>query len=480
MISIDILKKLSKREMFDIIENERGNFFKQEPYHHQLVALLYCYYNDMAPLFLEMGLGKSKISIDWLRLLGINNGILIVTVNEPLCYNWAEEIEKNSDYSYNILLGSKDTRIEILQQLSDIYIINYEGLSVIIEYLHNITWNAMLMDESRRIKNLNANRTRYSLILGKKTKYKGVLSGTPIINPSDIYPQFFFLDNGKIFGNTYSAFKKRFLIKDERTNAWILDPMKADDYIDTVIDNSVWFTKDECLDLPDKVYQVIHIKLTSDQMGDYEKLKRNRTDLNIAKLTSDMLDHKFIKYSQITGGFLKINDQYTQYVKNHKMEVLIDIIEEAMDYTKIVVFHRFIFEGRMIETELKKRNIKFSSLRGETKNKKDQYDSFRNDNKVRVIVAHPKSGGIGLNFTVSSVVVIYSMDYNIEDMLQAMERTHRIGQTKKVTYYYLICINTIDEQVKAAYDSGQSLLNRIKTEKLTYDQIVEGEEKWIQ
>lgn len=474
-IKLEAIKGLSREDLMLTI-NKR-DFFKREPYHHQLVSLLYSYQRNYTALFMEMGTGKSKVVIDWLRLKDIKDKILIVTVNEPLCYNWTDELKMNSDYSSKVLLGVKEDRLYMLSTSGDCYIINYAGLDVVFSYLYDMEWNAVILDESRKIKNLDAKRTKYSILLGRKAKHRAILTGTPLINPLDIFAQFLFLDDGKTFGKFFGQFKRTYFIKEDNYFGakWIINPDMIDEYLDRIFESSVWYSKDECLDLPEKVHQVISVRLGREQTEDYEKLSQGFGDLNITNMSVLELENKFIKCSQITSGFIKDrNGDCAEYPDNNKLDTLMDLVETALECTKVVIFHNFVHDAHMIEKELKKKDISFASLRGEIKNKDEQYKGFINNDNVKVMVAHPQSGGMGLNFTVASVCIYYSLSYDVESLLQSQDRLHRIGQKHKVIYYYLICAHTIDVSIKKAFEEKKNFITMVKGKNLDCKEIVRG------
>ena len=146
------------------------------------------------------------------------------------------------------------------------------------------------------------------------------------------------------------------------------------------------------------------------QNKDYEKLMEKDGDLDIATLSKAQLENRFIKYSQITGGFIRDGEgEDLYYPQNPKLDTLMDIVEDSIDYTKITVFHNFVPEGRLIEKALDEKGIKYASMRSEIKDTTAEYYKFREKDDVKVMIAHPASGGIGLNFIVSSICIIYNI-----------------------------------------------------------------------
>ena len=452
--------------------------FHINPFTHQLQSLLWSIPRNDIALFLEMGTGKTKVVIDWIRWNKIKNAILVITVNFPLAHNWIEEFRMNyPSLKGAVLEGSKDERINLLKKNKDFYIINYEGLKVIWDELYKRQWNSLILDESRRCKNIKALRSKLCIELGKNIPYKAILTGTPTVHPLDIFTQYLFLDNGETYGKNFYRCRNKYFVNKGwgMFQKWVLRKETEKEFLELMNNNCIRFTKKETLDLPEKIYQNLNINLSQEQKADYMKLLVGDRLLNIADLTHLELINLFIKYSQITGGFIKVGENdYKFYKENPKLDTLMDIIEDSIDDTKVTIFHRFIAEGRLIENKLKEKGIKYASMRSEVTNTTAEYQKYLQKDNVRVMIAHPQSGGIGLNFVQSSVCVFYSMDYNIEYSLQAQDRLHRIGQKNNVNYIYLLGQYTIDEEIYKAHKEGISLMKRVNDYKLKIDEILTG------
>jgi len=146
-------------------------------------------------------------------------------------------------------------------------------------------------------------------------------------------------------------------------------------------------------------------------------------------------------------------------VLNPKMQELLDCIEESD--AKVIVYHKFVEEGRMIEATLEKAGIEYRSLRGEIPDKEREVKDFKTDKKVRVLVAHPQSGGEGQNLQAASVMVFYSMPWGLIPYEQCKGRIYRHGQTEKCVFIFLVGRNTIDEEVLESLVKKQDLAKSV-------------------
>jgi SNF2 family DNA or RNA helicase len=427
---------------------------------------------------MEVGTGKTKVSIEWIKWNKIKSKILVVTVNVPLAENWINEFKLNyPELNGAVLSGTAEERRFLLSLNMDFYVINYEGLRVIWDELYEKQWDVIILDESRRAKDIKSTRTKLCVELGKKTPYRAILSGLPTISPIDIFGQYLFLDRGETFGKNFYKFRRNFFkeIKKGRFSDWRLIKEKEEELIELIDKKCIRFLKSECLTLPDKLYKKLYVQMSPEQLSDYKSLVEGDGNLSLTKLTHQQIENCFIKYSQITGGFIKTGEnEYKYYKENPKLAILIDLIQDAINDTKVIVFHRFIAEGRLIEEALNKHKIKFASMRSEIKHTEIEAKKFQEDNKIRVLVAHPLSGGIGLNFTQSSITIYYSLDWNLEYKLQADGRTYRIGQTKNVEYIHLLVKNTIDEEIWRSHQENISLIERMGRYKLSIKDVLLG------
>lgn len=469
-------KQLTKEECLELLPWNLS--FNRDPYLHQLQALLWAIPRQDPAFFMEMGTGKTATVLEWIKWNKVKDNILIVTVNHPLADNWVNEIKLIlPDLNGSVLFGTANERRFMLSLNMDFYVINYEGLKVIWNELYEKQWNVIVIDESRRVKDPKSTRTRLCVELGKKTPYRAILSGLPTVSPIDIFGQYLFLDKGETFGKNFYKFRRNYFneIRKGRFSDWRLKKDKEAELYELIDKKCFRVLKSQCLDLPEKIYKKLYTILPPEQLKDYIALAEGDGDLSLAKLTKEQVENCFIKYSQIAGGFVKVGeDKYIYYKENPKLDTLLDLINDAIDETKIIIFHRFIAEGRQIENTLRKHNLKFASMRSEIKDTSAEAKRFQEDANTRILVAHPLSGGIGLNFTQSALTIYYSLDWNFEYYLQSQDRTHRIGQEKNVEYIHLLTKETIDEEIYKAHQENLSLIERIIKYKLSINDVLFG------
>jgi SNF2 family DNA or RNA helicase len=209
--------------------------------------------------------------------------------------------------------------------------------------------------------------------------------------------------------------------------------------------------KEDCLDLPEKIYTKRYISLTPEQIQAYEEMRRfNVTSMEGKTMTSLSTLSALIRLHQISCGHMTFDDGETKEIKSNRMNELLNILEETDG--KVIIWANYRFDIQNIQKTL---SDKFGSetvatYYGDTKDKdrQDIVDRFQDKNsKLKYFVGNPSTGGYGLTLTAANTVVYYSNTYDLEKRMQSEDRAHRIGQNDKVLYIDMIAEGTIDEKI---------------------------------
>jgi len=451
------------------IETKENNAFK-----NQKLGLLYTTNFMPFALLWEMGTGKTRTAIEtfiFYKQRGAIDKCLIVC---PLSVinNWENEIYKWSNCSFTILRGTKEEKLSLLEnEETDFYITNYEALLTFGEILHQwVNESTMIVaDESTKVKNYNAKRTKELIKLGKYTKYKMIMTGTPITQHAyDLFAPFLFLDNGESFGLSY----QKFLWKYFHQNGYKLIP-----YRDSLekISNKMYFKglrflKKDCIDIPEKIYVQRIVELPEYNKKKYEEMKNYAiTEIeNSEKVTAAIILVQLLRLSQITSGFVKDElGQEINFTENPKLDCLEEIFDETNE-EKIIVWTRFHRDVENISGLCKKKQIKTVSLYGDIKpeERNKNIEKFQNEPEIKVLIGTPGTGGLGINLTAANIVIYYSNSYSLQERLQSEDRTHRAGQTNKVTYIDILCKNTIDIGISKILKAKKNLADIITRDNL--------------
>ena len=454
--------------------------FKTQPYAHQKEAFDASADKDNYALLMDMGTGKSKVDID---TTGYNfeKGKIdfsLMVAPKAVVANLANEIETHlpERIARQIVIWKPSltkTKRDELRELSKkdpktlkFLLMNVEAFSSkkgvdVAEYFVKNFDVFMTVDESTTIKNRKAKRTKALCKIGEQCVMRRILTGSPVTrSPMDLYSQMDFL-NPRILGfKSYYAFQGRYAVVQRRTMGahsfnHIVGFRRLDELTEKLQEHSYRVRKEDCLDLPDKVYVKREVELTKEQTSAYTQMKH----LALARLGSGELATtqnvltQIMRLQQICCGHLTDDDGTIHEVKSNRLSSLLDICDEIQG--KAIIWATWSMDIRSITEALRDRFsvLSVSPLHGETPDSERQQivESFQDrQSELRFIVGHPRTGGFGLTLTAATTVIYYSNSYDLELRLQSEDRAHRIGQTNKVTYIDLISPKTIDEKIVSA------------------------------
>lgn len=464
---------------------------KLEPRAHQKKAHDLTKGRDAYALFCEQGTGKTYMVLaDAERLYeqGEITGLLVVSP-KGVHTNWANrEIPKllSVDYlcavykpkvkyflrAYDEMMMS--SRLRILCINIDAAVTK-NGAAVCVDFLKN-NRAMMVVDESQRIKNPAAGRTKAITSLGALAAVRRIATGTAATNsPADVFSQFQFLKRGLLGTNSYRAFVAEYTellppthplvqhIREENPRLRVDPQIAAKDELGNPIyrnldklhalmePHSYRVQKSECLDLPEKIYRTMEFEMSPRHRQVYDALKEDlRIELEEGEITTIKKLALGTKLQQVTSGFMIIHDEPTPiYDKNPRMELFKEIVKDLEG--QFIVWAKFTHEIQQIIVELSSMNILCAGYWGEVndKDREAAVDGFQSG-RIRALVGVAKAGGVGLTLTNAEDVIYYSNDFSLEDRMQSEDRCHRDGTTHHVTYTDIVAPNTIDERIAGA------------------------------
>ena len=447
-------------------------------FRHQAVALDAMHGQEFFALFMEMGTGKTKAMIDEIALSARKEPIdVLIVAPKTLLGTWQRELEKwlpadltrlvarlrtgERGMEELILWNRKEARLRVI-------LANYDRLISMKEALMAINFDMMVCDESSRLKNPNAQRTKAALEIGPTTMRRFVLSGSPVVNSVlNFFAQYEFLSPGSLGYSTYYAFKAHYanLVKvkqwTEERGYRNLDELKT-----RVARHAFVVKKEQCLDLPEKLYQIREVTMGPKQAEVYNQM----VQLFIAELEMESGANgvvearstlaKLLRLAQITQGFIKNtgdggDGQYMDISDGDgKLQELMRILEEDVpEQDKVIVWARFHRDIENVTDALTARGIEFLTLHGGTPQaQRDSLEKDFNEGPFKVLVAEPGTGGMGLTLLGNTTHpckthIYYSNDYSLEKRIQSEDRSHRIGQRHPVLYIDIVATGSIDEHV---------------------------------
>ena len=468
--------------------------FKTRPYAHQLKALEMSWKKEVFAYFMEMGTGKSKVLLDNIAMLygrGKINGALIVAP-KGVYKNWLEseipehlvEHIQNKTVLWQALINKKqqaklDTLFKSEVDLH-ILIMNVEafstkkGLDFAAKFLscHDAL---VAIDESTTIKNPGAQRTKNILRLSKLSKYRRILTGSPVTkSPLDLYTQCFFLDPWLLDHDSYYTFRTRYaLMKTANFNGrsvqLVVGYKNLSELSEKLKPFSYRVLKDDCLDLPSKTFMKRIIQLSPEQKRLYQQMKSMAlAELNGKMLTTFNAVTQIMRLQQITCGHFKADDDSIQEIKNNRITELMNVLEEVEG--KAVIWAHWRHDIATIVREIEKEYPgSVMTYYGDTTTE-DRQKAIRAmqdpESKIRFLVGTPQTGGYGITLTGASTMIYYSNGYDLLLRQQSEARIDRIGQKKPMTYIDILAEDTVDEKIVKALRKKVNIATEVMGEEL--------------
>ena len=468
--------------------------FKTKPYKHQLTALEKSWNKETYAYFMEMGTGKTKVLIDNLAMLydkGKVDGALIIAPKGVIKTWYEQELPThlpNHIENVTVLWQSNITKTqqEKLDGLFEtetslhILIMNVEafstdkGVKFATKFL-NSHRTLMAIDESTTIKTPAAKRTKNIIKLGKDSKYRRIMTGSPVTkNPLDLYSQCEFLDPWLLNFASYYAFRNRYAeMRTMHLRGRSIQVVHAFQNLSELSEKLQSFSyrvlKEDCLDLPPKNFIKRHIVLTPDQKKVYEQMKKEAMATLNGKVTSTMtVLTQLMRLHQITCGHFTADDGSVQLIDSNRIKELMNILEETEG--KAIIWANYQRDVNQIIKHIVKNYgegsvVDYNGLTPQQE-RQDNIRKFQNGDECRFLVGTTQTGGYGITLTKANTVIYYSNGYDLEKRLQSEDRAHRIGQNKNVTYIDIICEKTVDEKIVKALRNKINIASEVLGEDL--------------
>jgi SNF2 family DNA or RNA helicase len=466
--------------------------FKSKPFAHQSKALEMSWDKEVFAYFMEMGTGKSKVLIDNIAMLynaGKINGALIIAP-KGVYKNWFDSEIPNHMPDYiekKIGLWRTDPNAKELKPLFStgaelhILIMNVEAFStkkgVLFAHKFLSCHNALIgIDESTTIKNPNAKRTKSILSLKPLSKFRRILTGSPVTkSPLDLFSQCQFLDSWLLNQSSYYAFRTRYAVCRKinvsgRQVEIVVGYRNLGELSEKVKPFSYRVLKDDCLDLPPKTYTKRIIELSDEQKKVYKTMKEKAIAfLNGKMVSTATVITQLMRLHQITCGHFTSDDGDVQEIKNNRIDQLMEILEEVEGKAVIWAHYRYDIEKIVEAISKKYGENSVVTYYGDTStdDRQTAIQKIQDPNSpVRFIVGTPQTGGYGITLTGASTMIYYSNGYDLEKRQQSEARIDRIGQEKPMTYIDIIAEGTVDDKIVQSLRKKVNIATEVMGEEL--------------
>lgn len=503
--------------------------YRTDPYEHQDTVFKRTRDEPAWGLFLDMGCGKSKILIDttcWLYCEGRINGLFLIapkgvygtwtdeTIGQLVTHLPLDVLARAKILKWRSNHATKKFQEELQDLLSTdqddlaIFVMNAEALTsrpavgAAVAFLKS---RAVLMgvDEATLIKTPTAQVTQKVVALGRGARFRRVLTGTPVTNsPLDVYSLYEFLGPDILGFSSYFAFRNRYAILEKkpigplrptrdlkpdgtpvyrRQEVTLVTGYQRQDELRERMERAcVIMKKEDCLDLPEKVYETREVELSPRQRQLYDSMRlRSLAELDeVGLVTAPLALTKLLRLHQITLGFVSVEDEDGER-KTHEIEPnggpraaeLMNLLEEIGPDEKVLIWGNYTTNLRTIQKLIRStygvshdgRSV-VATYDGSTsqEEREEIVRRFQDPtDPLRYFIGHTRTGGFGLTLTQAAHVIYFSNSFSLETRLQSEDRAHRIGQKRSVTYFDIRCPGTIDDKIVKALRDKHDLANAL-------------------
>ena len=428
----------------------------------------------------DMGLGKT-VQILAVMLTYVNEvkkedkKPMLVICPSSLSLNWKEEIQKfTPKIKPLVITGTAEDRSKLIKNIEnyDVAITSYDLLKRDIdEYKEqDYTFRYIIADEAQYIKNSNTKNARAIKEIKAETRY--ALTGTPIENSlAELWSIFDFIMPGYLFNYTqFKALYETPIVREQDASAMSRLKQMIEPFILRRIKEKV------LTELPEKTITVLNNEMEGEQLKLYLSYVQQAKKEAQEEIEINGIANSQIKILALLMRLRQICCHPSLFIDNYKDESsklnqCLEIIDNAVDSGhKILLFSGYSSMFKYIEKELKKKNIKFFKLTGQTKvsERMDLVNEFNTNNDIKVFLISLKAGGTGLNLIGADMVIHYDPWWNLSAENQATDRTYRIGQKRNVQVYKLITKNSIEEKIYNLQEKKAKLANDMLSTKETF------------
>lgn len=448
---------------------------KYKPHEYQIYATEYILTHPIAAVLLDMGLGKSVITLSAIFDLTLDSflvrKVLVIAPLRVARDTWSAEIEKwdhLKGLNYTVAVGSVAQRKRALMKRAQVYIINRENVEWLISRSGiSFDFDMVVIDELSSFKSHQAKRFKSLLKVRPKVKRIVGLTGTPSSNGlMDLWAEYRLLDMGQRLGRFIGRYREDYFVPDKRNQQVIFSykpkPGAEEAIYRLISDITISMKGSDYLKLPELVINEVPVKLSEKEMKTLDTMKRDLiTTVKGEEITAANAAALSGKLLQMANGAVYDDQGVVIHIHDRKLDALEDLIEAA-NGKPVLIAYWFKHDLSRIQ---KRFEVEVLSTR----------DSIKrwNDGEIPIAVIHPASAGHGLNLQAGgSTLVWFGLTWSLELYQQTNARLWRQGQNETVVIHHLIAKGTIDERVmKALKDKDNTQAALIDAVKATLKEV---------
>ncbi len=444
---------------------------KYKPHSYQEYAIRYIETHPISALLIDMGLGKTSITLTAIRNLLFDSfevcKVLVIAPLRVAKSTWTDEIKKwehLSTLTYSLIVGNENERLSALNEKADIYIINRENVDWLVNKSgYKFDFDMVVIDELSSFKNHQSKRFKSLMKVRPLVKRIVGLTGTPSSNGlMDLFAEFKILDMGKRLGYFIGQYRNTYFKPDKMNGPIVYSykplPNAENAIYEKISDITVSMKANEYLKMPELLTSNYVVELSNSEKNQYDEMKKSLVlEITDGEITASNAASLSNKLCQLSNGAIYNDEQNIVEIHDRKLEALEDIIE-SMNGKPLLIAYWYRHDLERIKSRFSVREIKTS-----------EDISDWNDGKIPVALIHPASAGHGLNLqSGGSTLVWFGLTWSLELYQQTNARLYRQGQKNTVVIQHIIAKGTIDEQILKALqrkDKTQSdLIDAVKAD----------------
>lgn len=426
---------------------------KYKPHSYQEYAIRYIETHPISALLIDMGLGKTSITLTAIRNLLFDSfevcKVLVIAPLRVAKNTWTDEIKKwepLSTLTYSLIVGNENERLSALNEKADIYIINRENVDWLVNKSgYKFDFDMVVIDELSSFKNHQSKRFKSLMKVRPLVKRIVGLTGTPSSNGlMDLFAEFKILDMGKRLGYFIGQYRNTYFKPDKMNGPIVYSykplPNAENAIYEKISDITVSMKANEYLKMPELLTSNYVVELSNSEKKQYDKMKKSLVlEITDGEITASNAASLSNKLCQLSNGAIYDDEQNIVEIHDRKLETLEDIIE-SMNGKPLLIAYWYRHDLERIKSRFSVREIKTS-----------EDISDWNDGKIPVALIHPASAGHGLNLqNGGSTLVWFGLTWSLELYQQTNARLYRQGQKNAVVIQHIITKGTIDEQILKA------------------------------
>lgn len=426
---------------------------KYKPHSYQEYAIRYIETHPISALLIDMGLGKTSITLTAIRNLLFDSfevcKVLVIAPLRVAKNTWTDEIKKwehLSTLTYSLIVGNENERLSALNEKADIYIINRENVDWLVNKSgYKFDFDMVVIDELSSFKNHQSKRFKSLMKVRPLVKRIVGLTGTPSSNGlMDLFAEFKILDMGKRLGYFIGQYRNTYFKPDKMNGPIVYSykplPNAENAIYEKISDITVSMKANEYLKMPELLTSNYVVELSNSEKNQYDEMKKSLVlEITDGEITASNAASLSNKLCQLSNGAIYDDEQNIVEIHDRKLEALEDIIE-SMNGKPLLIAYWYRHDLGRIKSRFSVREIKTS-----------EDISDWNDGKIPVALIHPASAGHGLNLqNGGSTLVWFGLTWSLELYQQTNARLYRQGQKNTVVIQHIITKGTIDEQILKA------------------------------